>query len=421
MHDLLARVTSISFRLWLIVVCFEGFLRYYLGNIGLGSAVYARDVLLVVIAICALVDGVVFRNQLLFISIAMLLLLAIGVGTLSGSRPNQIIFGLKVLIPLITGLMVGCSTFTFPPMVKQAAFLCVICILGVLLTSRYRDLPWTKGNVQEVMGTTVINSREWNQDTGMGGDSLVRSAGFSRASFGAATQILFLGIIVISRTGSLFRWVIWPPVLIGIAATTSKGVIVAWAACTVASFSKVIDGGSGWARNTILTGVFLLLIGTPCLIFFETFDSASAQKGTVMAFLTDSFVERLNDMWPRCLALIESGPFGGILGRGIGVGIPAAYFQPEIANPGDNLFVFLAELFGVLAFPLMLISWTAMNRLNTLQFFRMDNETIWLAGLYVLTYGILANIIEDPLNAICLGCAVGRGLSRSDHTDHVIT
>ena len=418
MHDLLARVTSLSFRLWLVVVCFEGILRYYLGNAGLGSIVYARDIFLVAIVTCAIVDGVIFRNQLLFLFMAMLLTLAVGVGTIAGARSIQIIFGLKVLLPLITGLMVGCSTLTFPPMVKQAAAFCVICILGVLLTSRYRDLPWTKGNIQEVMGTTVVNSREWSQDTGMGGDSVVRSAGFSRASFAAATQILFLGIIVFSRTTSPLRWLIWSAALLGIVATTSKGVIVAWLACTLASFSRYIDGGSGWIRNAMLGGIFLLLIGTPCLIFFETFDGVSAHKGTVTAFLTDSFVERLNDMWPRCLAVIQSGPFGGILGRGIGVGIPATYFQPEYANPGDNLFVFLAQLFGVLAFPLMLVTWIAMNRLNTLRFPRMDNETIWLAGLFAITYGIFANIIEDPMNAICLGCAIGRGLSRTNSTDH---
>lgn len=417
MSATLNNITSWSLRLWVLTYCFEGVLRYQLENMQLPSLLYARDALLLVILLATVADGAVLRNMLLTFAITALLVVGGAVG-LSAYSPLQVAFGFKVLLPACAGIAFGCSRFGLPRSTTQASLLCVAAIAGLILNVSLGQLPWT-GVTQDIMGIQIEGTREWHH--GGVGEDILRPTGFARASFFAASQILMLGIFVFLQSTGAWRTFLWMLALVGIVITTSKGPAIAWFVATAAFVTPMISRTPSRVHTGLLSLMTVIMIALPPLSLVGDFENRRSQAGTLMAALTDSFIERLSQMWPDAFAATQNGVGGFLLGRGVGgVGSSVMYFQPENFNSGDNLFVYLLMEFGVLATIIMAVMFSGLIRLETLPTpHRIDNRTLWVLGLAVIAYGIVANVVEDQFTSLCLGAAVGRGLSSSSESDQI--
>lgn len=411
MREQLSYLSSLCLQVWLLIQCFEGILRFELEKRGLASLIYARDLLLIVVLCAALYDGATFRNGLIIFCTALVFGLGTFVGLL-GSSPSQVIFGLKILFPVIVGVAYGCSKLTMPPLTTQALILFSACMFGLTWNFFQPQLPWTGGS-QEVMGVQVVNSRQWHAMTG-GSENILRPAGFARASYAVSNELLWLGTFILVRARKEWRFAVWALVLLGCAMTTMKGALLCWGAITLAYGLSLMDpDDAGWTRRWFVNGLAAFVVGVPCLIFLDNFENIKFRHGTVAAALTDSFAERLTLTWPEAYRIAESGVGGVFFGRGIGgIGMPVAYFTEDIHNSADNIFVFLFVVFGLIAFPIFWAFIHAMHRLMLrIDPSEMDNLTLWFTGVGLLTYGSLGAMIEDPLCSISMGAIIARGLS----------
>jgi hypothetical protein len=107
-------------------------------------------------------------------------------------------------------------------------------------------------------------------------------------------------------------------------------------------------------------------------------------------------------MWPRAFALAHEHGLV-ILGRGLGgIGVPLGIFEPDLANAGDNLFVYSYVLLGILCIPLFAMGFVqAIKACWHLQ--RQDVRDILVLAVIVNWYGGVSNILEHAVLAFAMG------------------
>jgi hypothetical protein len=115
-----------------------------------------------------------------------------------------------------------------------------------------------------------------------------------------------------------------------------------------------------------------------------------------------SFIDRMNDMWPRALDLAtEHGV--PILGRGLGgIGVPVSVFEPVLANAGDNLWVYVAVIGGWLSIPIFIAGYIQIFKFCTLPLTTELHEVLILAVI-INWYGGVSNILEHAVLALVFG------------------
>lgn len=378
-----------------------GPLRFLLSMANLSALVYVPKILL-----AATVLGVtLYRLYVGRISTAFALTLLIFalsslVGWIYTGNLMQPAFGIFALVPLLYAVMAE-------PALRKAGsrilpyvvVLWCLAAVGVAI-DYYTNVPWT-GLEYTLGGFSVEGSREW---TTFGFE---RVAGFARASFEAADQLLLLSIVIVFLSErKLLKPIVWIATGILIYWTTTKKTSGTWIILTLvlpwmnAHFTPtVIIRQAAWVIPTLAA---LIGIALPVSTLFITYQLNL--NDFVSQVLFASFDERLTYVWPASLdlALTHGSPF---FGRGIGgIGIAQKYFEEILQMPADNFFIYLYVIFGVFSLPLI---YFYTKRAAAVFIKKQDYANLmWALCTAILFGGWAGNVMESPIKSIALGVSI---------------
>lgn len=348
------------------------------------------------VASLLLVELITQRIHIGVVFLLALLGFAFLIGVLSTPRIVQPIFALWVFVPVYFGMVAAPLAFQ-PHRYKSAILLslAVLCAGGVVIHSSVA-YPWV-GLSYEVAGVEVEGAREW---VASGGKQ--RLSGLARSSFDVAGQILiFVSLVALSTRLLVWRLLLWGLGAYAISLSTSKGVFLSLLMVVVTVELLRYRGTLGmWGVRGVIGLGYVWLLVPPILGWSK--DWTELARTDIHHPLYGSFIDRMHDMWPRALELItEHGYF--IFGRGLGgLGVPVSMFEPKLANAGDNLFVYLLVIFGVLAIPLMLLGLVVLLRMCSYLQHTTVQQALLLA-VAIIWYGGVSNILEHAVMALAFG------------------
>jgi len=398
---------------YLATLVLEGPLRYGLLLVGAPNALYVRDLIALGTLGFLLTRGVVvdrWLDPLLAWSAAIFGLHA-AIALMRGLPVFQVLFGLKIFMSVAYGMaMWRLIQPRFQSALMVAAVVYVITLCGIALNLFLEQLPWEGIEYQNAF-TTVATTREWSAH------GVRRLPGFARASYGAA---MILGI-----TGALamvwlekrsHRALIAVLTLLGISATTTKGMLLAFA---VVAAALLVGAGRRGARSghRMVTAMCALSFMLPSLVLLLNL-SGSAPRD--LPPLLMSAWERVSSVWPEALMLLSNG-VAAILGTGVGgIGTPQLYGEaPHQYVSPDNLLLFAVVTFGLLGVLYYLLPAMATSRVLKRESDRVG-ESYTALVLLAYGYGIATPIVQDSFFAISLGCCLGVALLSSDSTGDAV-
>lgn len=401
-------IASVVYWLTAIFIAFivlDGPFRYFLNKIGLVNLAYAPKVFfLLALPLLLIVRAKTNKGILVGLSIVMLSLVW-GMDNLPSAK--QALFGLWVLIPLLFGLLSARYIVSRAESYSNLFLIMFIIVVTGVFLNPILHFPWV-GQTLEIGGHAVVNSRQWNT---YGVD---RYAGFSRASFSAASQALIFAIwLVATKQSKLLKLLVWLIAGVAIAMTASKGPFGAWIVLGMFFLTNAIWRSRLIVRQTwvaVLSVILSLSVLLPLSTLYVKYYFSGASLTT--QFLFSSFGQRLSWMWPDSLRLLRH-PIEWIVGRGLGgIGAPQQYFEPTRYLAADNLFVYLCVDLGlpgailVLSYPFFRIASAFLReRRMVLQFALL---------MAVITYGVVVNVIEDSLLSFIFALCIATGFSASD-------
>ena len=377
-------IVVITFHLVVLLGVFNAVFRFYLLDSPFFFLVYVPQLLMIFVVslhvISFLVEREIKRRTVLLIT---LLLLALFTGIIYTQTLLQVVMGVYILIPIFFGYIVYPKFERILRFKKYYSVLLLFGIAGVIINVNY-ILPW-EGFSYVVNGQEIQGNRFWTSS------GTRRLSGFGRSSFETAAYILFLALMVLSKRFKIkFLWL-----LSGIAIyyTNTKGIFLAY--LVISLFVMLWSYMPYILKKGFLFFVIAANIILPLASWIFSIHRLSNIK------MLRSFEDRLNRSWPDAYLLItESGSF--ITGRGLGgIGVPQNIYEPEKALPGDNLFVYLAALFGVGAF--LLYIYLMFSILKKTKKHAHAHTMFYILSLYIFIYGVTTNIVELPVMAICLG------------------
>lgn len=381
--------------LYLLVLVFEGALRYYLWYKNLVELVYIPKALMFgLFWLAPIVDLAHRRPNKTFLILVGAIAGSFLFGWHTTQNFMQTAFGVWVYAPMLYGVL------ALPSFLKSGTrgtsfvlVLWLVSLVGVLLDF-VLPFPWTGFNYD--LGKALIEaSRDW---TTFG---IERCAGFARASYSAAYLILFFAIYL----GSVIKnkvmiTVIWLISGVGLLMTTHKTAIGIYVLLTFLWPS--IWHSHRWRVIQKLYKIFPMLIAligiSLPLLSKILIIRASSYFGEIAL---NSMGMRLADTWPDALSLIfERGNL--ILGRGLGgIGAPQRYFETAYYNPADNMYLYLYASFGIGMFILVAFWVRGLSKLDIMK--DGGDRLFWLFGTVILIEGWTVNAVEDPLAAMILG------------------
>lgn len=372
-----------------------GALRYGLSLVGFHPLIYVPKMLVLAILLATLLRALVGgRINGLYLGALVVLGPSALAGLLYTTGFFQVSFGLYVLSPLLFGI-VAYPTFrrTWPKLKPYVTILWLVAATGVLLNSCY-VFPW-EGFSYHLAGLDIEASRKW---TTIG---IKRVAGFSRASFDAAIQIFLLGLfLIVIMCRRKLRVIVWMITGVTIALTTMKTIMAVYLAFTILLlFWKFVPRLVLLSLPTMAAFIGIML---PLSTLFTNYQLNL--NDSVSLFLFRSFGERLSHTWPVALELIQQHGTA-LLGRGIGgIGTPQKYFEVSLANPADNIYVYLYAIFGIGM--LFIISMYAglVRRLS----FRANplDAYFYFVVLAILIGGLTTNVMESAYLTLFAGLSV---------------
>ena len=259
------------------------------------------------------------------------------------------------------------------------------------------DMPWT-GLTYQLVETEIEGSREW---TTFG---VERVAGFARASFAAADQLLLLALpLMFFSRSRILRILIWLTSGMLIYLTTTKKTGGIFLILTLLIPLMNFAFAPALLRHALTMSVPILIaaigIGLPLSTIVVTYrlnlDSLFSQV------LFASFEDRLTVVWPAGLQLlIERG--SAVFGRGIGgIGAAQNYFEQTVYSPADNLYLYLYVTFGILALGFMAAYVWNLTHLDTQR--SAWSRMIWTIGIAILAHGWAGNVLEGSMTATMMG------------------
>jgi O-antigen ligase len=121
-----------------------------------------------------------------------------------------------------------------------------------------------------------------------------------------------------------------------------------------------------------------------------------------------SFVERIQDMWPRAFDLFAS-PMQVLWGRGLGgIGTAQTFDEWNRANAGDNLMVYVLVTFGIFGLAYIAIFLGVLFRF--LESRTSDDLIARMSRGWVivwLSFGLTTNMLEEPMTNMVIGMTFG--------------
>jgi hypothetical protein len=383
-----------SCLMFIVMQLLGGVARWVLDMAGAAVLTYVPNVaMLMCVGIMLTVDSLTQRTSRGVVLFFLILLISMVVGWHNTHSLPQVVFGAWVLTPFFFGL-------TTAPLLLKVDRLVFWVMVGMFVTAAggtvvhsFVDYPWV-GVSYSVGGVELEGAREWYVE---GGNR--RLSGLARSSFDVAGQVLVAAaLMALQMKRGWARFVIWGLAGAAISLSTSKGILLAMlmTACSVEAVRM----------QSVRGMVFILSVGFVWLflppVMGWTMDWSEAARTDLENPLYGSFIDRMNDMWPRAW---ELGTDHGLppLGRGLGgIGVPVSIFEPELANAGDNLFVYCLVLLGVFAVPLFAAAAVALYRLCL----KLDLESVRLSmvlAVAVMWYGGVSNILEHAFLAFACG------------------
>lgn len=323
---------------------------------------------------------------------------------------EQPLFCLWILVPVFYGLLA--APYVAENLNRYRALVLILFLIsvgGVLLNIAVH-YPWS-GESIKFAGVETEVARQW---TTLG---LPRLAGFSRASYDAATQVLVFAVWLLATTrGRFSSLLIFLVAGIAITVTTSKVVLGAYLVllCYYGT-GALLRWSRGW-RGTWAVAVWVVAVAGVALPLSTLAVSYTPSLHSFTSRLVlRSFWTRLAVTWPGAFQLLQQG-WNWIIGIGLGgIGTPQKYFALS-HNPADNMFVYLVVDLGVIAgLWLMLLLAYKVSR-GILRGGRRD--LAGPLGLFIFLFGVTGNVVEQPLIGLILGLvaawpAVGRALAEN--------
>lgn len=386
--------------LFVLTQVFAGVYRWSLDGVGLSALTYAPTALLLA-SVGAVATARLRRGQVPARGLLLCLLLCLGVlvGALSVA-PKQAVFGVWILIPLVFGYACLRRDWLEAPACRAVAVPVLLLACAGVILDQWLDYPWT-GASFELGGKSIAASREWHIS------ERPRLAGFSRSSFDAAAHIAVFAVLAAVHTARrLRRACLWALAVYAIHCTTSRGILLALLV-TMAVIEAPAALRRAAALLATLGGLLFALVPPTLAAVFDLSQTARLQ----MRSSHGSFLDRMSEMWPSAYELLWSSPVP-VLGRGIGgIGAAQGLFEPDAFNAGDNLFVYMLVVFGLLAVPLIVA--LARAALRAARGADQGRAALTAACLHllVLWYGAVSNIVENPLPAAILGLLLASALA----------
>ncbi|QLL29256.1 hypothetical protein D3A95_13260 [Thermosynechococcus sichuanensis E542] len=381
--------------LFILFEVFQGLLRWLLLLIRLEPLIYLpRLSFFLLIFIIPLIKPKV-NQKVLLITIFFALYTIWGIINLKNLV--QALFGLWVLAPFLVGLW-SSKLIDLRQQKTILIFLFFSASLGVLLNVLL-TFPWS-GLTIEIGGQVIEVSRQW---TAFG---VERYAGFSRASFNAASQTLVLAIYstIFTEFKSL-KVFVWLLSGFAIYLTNSKGCIFSWIVLTLFFITLIPVKEKrffclSWTIIAIILSLTMVILPISTLYTHYSIDYTNDLSLILLA----SFEDRLISVWPASFDLLNN-LFYWLFGRGIGgIGAPQQYFESSRYLPADNLFVYLCVLFGLPIAILSLLSVILiLIKTSKSMLYSKINKFKFCIILFILIYGNIVNILEEPVLALVFG------------------
>jgi hypothetical protein len=378
----------------LAFVVFVGFttieapLRYAFTLVGAPWLIYLRDAaILFVMMVLAWQQFWHHRLQPAFVVFGLVLFFHGIVSFLLCNVPLAVLMGLKQLMAILFG-----ASF-LPTLLKRkghiAFFLLVIWLVtatGIIADFQGYAMPW-KGMNATVGDYTVVINKKWNFE---GED---RIAGFARDSVTAGMIAAFCGTYALLFSRSIvFRVLTAGATLALIYLTTSKGGLLGYFFAIVACLLPMKK--SQLPNKLLLVSLFATMILLPIVLPNYLMPSRPA--------LLQSFFDRVERVWPSAWHNIDTHSW--IFGAGIGnIGVGQQYLRFENVDPGDNLFVLAYGYFGI--FAILYLTWPVLASLRRRSPVDGVGRYAIITLIYLFAYGIVVNVIEDPISAFMLGSA----------------
>lgn len=380
--------------LFLLMQLNGGIVRWVLDMVGAAALAYVPNVMMLGCAAAILVYDLYWQRltagTLFFLT---LIALSLFVGIVTTGSVVQPVFGLWVLVPFLFGLACAPAIMIKPGNKLLVLYPMFLIAIGGVIINSFVSYPWV-GVSYQIGGVEVEGAREWQTSGGS-----ARLSGLARSSFDVAGQIVVAaGLLSLQIRHPAARFLLWALCTVAVSLSTSKGILLALLMTIVAS-EALIRRNTRALGFTFVIGVFWLFVPP---IMGWTMDWQEAARTDIDNPLYGSFIDRMNDMWPKALdlALVHGLP---LLGRGLGgIGVPVSIFEPALANAGDNVFVYCVVLIGVLAVPLFAIGITVLLKL-CIQLEREDVRDMLLLAVIINWYGGVSNILEHALLALTMG------------------
>ncbi|MAO66101.1 MAG: hypothetical protein CL666_13990 [Balneola sp.] len=377
---------------------FEGVLRYFFSILQLEPLLYVKDLIILYLIIYFFFEKIkYYKLSEIQFYIVLLLTYSSLIGLIYLSSFAQILFGFKVLIPLIVG-MVGFQFFIKNRNKLSYSFIALgmITAFGVLL-DLYFPLPWTDLTF-EIGGVDVQSSQEVFVAGGFG-----RISGFAR-NWSVSAMIMMVSITHLLFLSSV-KWKLPISLLLFVMViiTTNKGIIVG----TFLVISFYIFKRFKIGEHIYRFGYKILIALTVLLPFFAgyIYSTFQGQLEGIYRIVFNSLFVRFSENWPEALELItvHGNP---LLGRGLGsIAASQKIFEANLYNPADNYFLYLYAIVGFISVLILVLTIVHIRRLN----FKNNIDAFCFAILLASgLYAIIGTLIENPIFGFFVGIAYAR-------------
>lgn len=374
-------------------ICY-GPVKWALVTVGLAPLFYAPKILLIVSILLRVLATLQFKPATLLYG--LLVLAAIVVSQRVFGNIYQVAFGLYIFLPFMFGITYGTELFSRNVLIGIKALL-ITAIVGIILNSIV-VFPWS-GQELHVAGVATASGKVWS--TG----GLSRLAGFSSASYSAATQILvlFAALFAYQRFSWPALWLL--ACLVAIAATTTKGPLIALLLVGVA-----IWFGRRLNPLFVVSVVFVAILNVllPIVAYLANgvgYNPSNHESFKFGFFGIGTMFERMHWMWPQALNfVVENG--GYLFGTGMGgIGTPMALFYNPFARfaSGDSLFVYFFATFGLASLFIILHMTYVSIRSNWLE---CDALFAKLTIIGILIFGLTGSPVERAVMFMFFGVAL---------------
>lgn len=380
---------------YILIYAFEGVVRYGLVEAGASNAIFIRDAMLLLPCAALFVSQAMrLRVHPAFFVFAAVIAVHGALMMANLRSAEAVVYGAKLLDGELFGFLVGGMLAVPDRRTRRILGLVLFAsLVGIVLDKWVLTYPW-EGMSTHIGGITVAVSKDWDTGNGMA----KRVAGFTRISIAAAVLVPVLTLVLMPAVRSwLVRLGMFVACVAAVFFTTQKGALIAFLPAGLVFFLP-----RRWRfplLGVVCVGFALLDIALPIV----TGGMVVSDAGGV--FSLASFAMRIMMTWPQAwqwIHLHQIFPLGVGLG---GLGGAMRLYAFDMTQSGDNMFLLLYAWFGVMGF--VYLGWVLVTVWRTPKEAREQLVGAAAVLTFVIGYGAVITVLEDPLAALFVGASVG--------------